>query len=251
MKNMKDIGFPEYCVTKEGDIWSLKVNRFLKPAYCGEEGNRYRFVHIYNYEHKLVNLKVHRVVAQVFCYNPDPINKIQVNHIDGNKSNNHYKNLEWMTPSENTQHSNDAGLRKPPFSHDDTKFPEDEEVIHDWQEYGNSSLSDDDVHKACQMLEDGYRVCDISAMTGYNRRTVQYIRDRHHLKWKHITELYDFSKIKRKEKTSPELVMKICESIQSGNSINETYKLLNVERKLVANIKNRKFHKQISDNYVW
>ena len=248
MKNMKDIGFPEYCVTKEGQVWSLKVDRLLTPVLnnCG-----YYFVRIYNYEHKLVNLTIHRLVAKMFCHNPDLENKIQVNHIDGNKLNNHYTNLEWMTPSENTQHSNDAGLRKPTHSHEHTKFPEEGEVVHDWQEYGNSDLSDDDVHKACKMLQDGYRVCDISAMTGYNRRMVQYIRDRHHLKWKHITELYDFSKIKRKEKTSPEVVMKICESLQSGNSINETYKLLNVERKLVANIKNRKFHKQISNNYVW
>lgn len=250
MKNMKDIGFPEYCITKEGQVWSLKVNRFLKPAMNGY-GNGYLFVHIYNYEHKLINVTIHRLVARMFCKNPDPENKTQVNHIDGDKLNNHYKNLEWMTPSENTQHSNDIGVRKPTHSHEETKFPQEGEIIHDWQQYGKSELSDDDVHKACQMLQDGYRVCDVSAMTGYNRRTIQYIRDRHHLKWKHITELYDFSKIKRKEKTSPELVMKICECLQSGKTISETYKELNVERKLVANIKNRKFHKQISDNYVW
>ena len=80
-------------------------------------------------------------MAEAFIGN---IEGLEINHIDGDKLNNHYKNLEWMTPSENTQHSNDAGLRKPTHSHEETKFPIEGEVIHDWQEYGNSDLSDDD-----------------------------------------------------------------------------------------------------------
>ena len=220
MKNMKDIGFPEYCVTKDGEIWSLKVNRFLKPAMTGYGGNGYLFVHIYDYEHKLINLTIHRLVAKMFCHNSDPNNKVQVNHIDGNKLNNNYKNLEWVTPSENNYHANNEGLRKPTHSHEGTLFPKDGEVIHDWQSYGNTDLSDDDVHKACQMLQDGYRVCDISAMTGYDRRLVQKIRDRYHKKWLRITSTYDFSKIKRKEKTSIETVIAICERLQDGLTIN-------------------------------
>lgn len=53
-------------------------------------------------------IKVHRIVATAFI--PNPLNKREVNHIDGDKQNNCVWNLEWATSKENKMHSIITGL---------------------------------------------------------------------------------------------------------------------------------------------
>ena len=79
--------------------------------------NRGRYFTVLLYKNKRSkNFSVHRLVALTFI--PNPENKTQVNHIDGNKLNNRAKNLEWVTASENQIHAYATGLQPKPEDRD-------------------------------------------------------------------------------------------------------------------------------------
>jgi len=105
------IGFEDlYSIYSDGRIFSKpkplsRGNKFigLKPS----KGNWYVNVVLIKNNKKYL-MSVHTLVATHFI--PNPNDKPQVNHKDGDKSNNDVNNLEWCTASENTQHAFDTKL---------------------------------------------------------------------------------------------------------------------------------------------
>lgn len=62
------------------------------------------------FERKGKQVRAHRLVAKQFVINHKPNKYNVVNHIDGNKQNNYFENLEWCTHSMNIQHAQNNGL---------------------------------------------------------------------------------------------------------------------------------------------
>ena len=91
-------------------INSLGHHRFYEGKMIKQRiRNGYPVVDLWNQRPKTHS--VHRLVAQAFVPNPD--NLPEVNHIDGNKSNRHYANLEWISRSGNAAHAYKTGIMKP------------------------------------------------------------------------------------------------------------------------------------------
>lgn len=87
-----------YSVSPLGDIRNDKTGRILKPT-AKKDGYCIVVLFINGIRRTLY---VHRLVASVFI--PNPLNKREVNHKDGNKGNNAVQNLEWVTSAENKRH---------------------------------------------------------------------------------------------------------------------------------------------------
>lgn len=98
------LGFPGYWINKKGEI----IGRSGKKIYQRNISNKGYEKKIFKTKQKTKAFSIHRLVALAFI--PNPENKTQVNHIDGNKLNNHVSNLEWVTNQENHNHKMKNGL---------------------------------------------------------------------------------------------------------------------------------------------
>lgn len=111
------------------------------------------------------NYRVHRLVAEAFLENPE--NKKDINHKNGNKTDNGLDNLEWCTRSENVLHAFKNDLKKPSSG----------------SKHGMSKLKEYDVLKIRE-LAGKHTKLELAEMFGVGRRSINNIVN--HKSWQHI-----------------------------------------------------------------
>lgn len=131
-----------YSVSEHGEVYSYVSlpPKKIKTSLIYDKTRQQHTYEIFNISDFGVmrTTYVHRVVAAAFI--PNPENKPEVNHIDGNKRNNHVSNLEWVTRSENAKHMHDSGLflRRTGTKYDDKIL---KSIEQGWHELTSKQLS--------------------------------------------------------------------------------------------------------------
>ena len=108
--------YPKYMISESGEVKSFHLGKEKILTHRIKNGYHYIGLSKGNGGRERKMLFIHRLVAMTFLSNSKKLS--QVNHIDGNKSNNHVNNLEWCTPAYNTQHAYDTGLKVTPKGED-------------------------------------------------------------------------------------------------------------------------------------
>lgn len=99
-------GFDGYYISEYGDIYSYRFNKVKKVVtYLNKQG--YLWTN-FCMKYKKSKKSVARLVAENFLTTWNE--NLQVNHLDANKLNNHYSNLEMVTGLENMRHAYKLGL---------------------------------------------------------------------------------------------------------------------------------------------
>lgn len=149
-------GFPGYSITESGEIFNsdgqecvpyIESNGYLRITLGGTR----------KYVHQLVAI----------TYVPNPDNLPEVNHDDGDKMNNFYKNLEWMTHADNVKHGHRTGLTNNVGSN-----------------HGMAKLTDEAVREIRIQLSTGKTQREIAYDFGISQQLVSKIKTK--ANWKHI-----------------------------------------------------------------
>ncbi|AHK11566.1 homing endonuclease HNH [Shewanella sp. phage 1/40] len=146
--------FHLYGATESGKIYRIDRKKLLKHTY--NKRAKYNYTRL-SQNNTPKTLRVHIFIAK--CWLPNPNNFRVVNHKDGDKLNNLVSNLEWCSDSQNQQHALDTGLKQK------------------GEDLYNAKLSNEQVHKVCKLLEEGYRVKDLADMFGVNTDNIRKIKD--------------------------------------------------------------------------
>lgn len=169
----QDIHEGWYEVSNIGRVRTAKTKRLLSPF----NSKGYLRIGLITYTRGQQKFPVHRLVANAFVEGRTHEKRF-VNHIDGNKLNNVYTNLEWVTASENIIHAIRTGLRH----------------IIRGERNGQATISEKQAHELCQLLIDNHG--DVVKTYNDIKDTIKNISTGmlYHLRnkgtWLHVSDLY-------------------------------------------------------------
>lgn len=171
-----------YEISNYGRVRSLynryKMCEFKKP-YTRKDG--YVVANLIK-DGKQTTFYLHRLVANHFIENDD-INMTEINHIDGDKQNNHVDNLEWCTSQQNIIHSYKSNLSKIGFNRTSSK------------------LTEEMVFKIPSLLKDGYSIKQISKLFNVSTTAIHHVLKGDNYGFLGIDFGYTFKKYNKKDNT--------------------------------------------------
>jgi hypothetical protein len=174
-------GFSNYEVSNLGRVRkayssSTYLSGYVLKTVTDPKG----YVYVRLYKRRQYNFFVHRLVAAAFIGMP-PAADYQVNHKDGDKSNNQPHNLEWVTRAENMRHAVEAGLSPSGDRHSSRLYPES---VPRGSRSGMSKLKEEDIPDIRRLIAMKVPVTRIAAVLGVTRGTIRAIKDG--ITWTHV-----------------------------------------------------------------
>ena len=218
-------GLYYYYVTKEGEVWNAEKMTKVNGSI---DRKGYRRVHLGSVR----NVRVHRLVAYHFVSVPEDLlakglteESLVVNHLDGNKLNNRWDNLEWTTIKGNTEHASINGL------------------LH-------TTIDNHVLERVWQYLQEGYSNIDISKETGISSQSVNHIR--HSLSPRYRTDKYTWPKhspgVRVLDKAT---IFSIYDDfVYTDKSSIEIGKQYNVSRRHISRLRSGHCHADLAREYI-
>lgn len=193
-----------YEISNMGNVRNIITGHIMSP--CPSEKG-YMMVSFRCIDYKTRCVKIHRIVASTFVDGENDINN-EVNHIDGDKSNNTAMNLEWVSHIENMHHA---------YKHNMIKSMRG-------SHNGNSILCEFEVETICEYLVKYCGNCNMVFMTIKHNNVNSSIRlgDIHDIKykkkWVWLSDKYfDIDSIKKIKYLTHNEIVTICKLLNKYN----------------------------------
>lgn len=229
----------KYYIRSDGVVFSsnhMKKGKLKKRKISVDKRTGYSLIHL-SVMNKSYTKLVHRLVAEAFIVNT--FNKPEVNHKDGDKTNNNYWNLEWVTEKENIEHAYRTGLSKVLYG----------------ENSNNPSITEKQARKICKYLEENKLTCkEIAKKVGCTKSIVSSIKEKR--SWTTISCYYNIDNYNIREsvngklRMTEDIALSICKMIESGKyTIRDISNYFNIPYSRVNDIKQRKTWKAVSKKF--